>query len=634
MASERVNDWETASLYYEAYLEKNPTNIKVQYKLAENYRLAGNYLAAKNTYEGVHEKAAKKYPLASFYYAQMLSMYDNCEAALPIFKKFRKEYRGKKDDRKYSRLAKNAVEACETLKESTTNSNFVIQPLPNDVNGIHIESSPIYLNDKEIIFNSLRTNSKLVDKEEVAPKRKFYKVKNKNGIWGFNGEWEQTELYLSMEIANGAFNLSRNRFYFSACERNSLGKIACDIYVMKKDGEFWKRAEKLPPEVNTSFTETQVAVGIDSKDREVIYFVSDRKDGKGGLDIWYSTYDADDDEFKSARNVGSKVNSIGDEITPFIYPYDKTLYFSSNGHSNFGGFDVFKSNGERSKWLEPINLGSNINTNADELYYILNEKGDGGFFASNRLKKDSEQFCCDDLYEFKDLSKVQVNIVGKLIDRLKPGENKGVSGAVLNLYKLDSETNERILINSIKTNSSGDYNFRLEPNENYIVQTNKEGYLIQEHDVITAKEAKNVTYKKVFALEYYIGRSIVVENIYYKFDKAELTQPAMTTIDTTIYETLIENPTIVIELSSHTDSEGAEAYNKNLSQNRAQSVVDYLIQKGINRKRLKAKGYGESLPIAENKNADGSDNPEGRAKNRRTEFKVIGEIDAEIRYKK
>ena len=633
-ASERENDWETAAIYYQAYLSKNASDISATYKLAENYRQGGNYKAAQNSYRIVHEKNSSKYPLASFHYAHMLSFNGNCKLALPIFKNFKKAYRGKKEERKYTKLTKNAIEACENLRTENSNSKFIIKPLSDKINGIHIEASPIFLSSNEIIYNSLKVNSKMLAEDETAPKRKFYKLENKNGIWEPKGEWERTELYLQMEIANGAFNFNKTRFYFSACERNSLGKIACDIYVMQKVDDVWKRAKKLPAEVNTPFTETQVAVGVDEKENEVVYFVSDRNEGKGGLDIWYSIYDAKKDTYKASKNVGSKINSIGDEVTPYIYPYDRTLYFSSNGHSNFGGLDIFKSNGEKSKWLEPKNLGSTVNTNADELYYVLNEKGDAGFFASNRLKKDSELFCCDDIYEFKDLEKISITLKGKLIDRLKSDLNKEVEGVEIKLYKIDVITKERILVNSYKTNDGGNYKFRLETDENYIIQTNKEGYLIQEHDIITNGIIKSTTFTKVFSLEYYFGRSIIVENIYYKFDKANLTDDAMNTIDTTIYEILVENPSIIIELGSHTDSEGTDVYNRDLSQDRAQSVVDYLIKKGINRKRLKAKGYGESSPITENKNFDGSDNPKGRAKNRRTEFKVIGEIDATINYKR
>ena len=201
------------------------------------------------------------------------------------------------------------------------------------------------------------------------------------------------------------------------------------------------------------------------------------------------------------------------------------------------------------------------------------------------------------------------------------------------MFKKEPKTGEEILVQTVETGADGKYQFQLEPDQFYAIKTAKTGFLIQEHDIITTGIEKSRRYIKNLELDYYIGRSIVVENIYYEFDEAALTKASEITIDTTIYEILIENLHIIIELSSHTDSEGSDGYNENLSQRRAESVVNYLIRKGIPKNRLTPKGYGESKPRAPNKNADGLDNPDGRAKNRRTEFKVIGELDVEVNYK-
>ena len=216
---------------------------------------------------------------------------------------------------------------------------------------------------------------------------------------------------------------------------------------------------------------------------------------------------------------------------------------------------------------------------------------------------------------------------------MKTGSDRYMEGVQIKLYRKDPKTGEEALVQTAKTKADGKYQFQLEPDQFYTLKTEKVGFLIQEHDIITTGIERSRRYIKNFALEYYFGRSIVVENIYYEFDKAALTEASKITIDTTIYEILVDNPHIIIELSSHTDSEGTDEYNEDLSQRRAESVVNYLIQKGVPKKRLTPKGYGESTPRVPNKNADGSDNPQGRAKNRRTEFKVIGEMDVEVNYK-
>ena len=635
-AAEYIKDWESAALYYQRYLEKKSADPKIVYQLAEAQRKGGSYAAAQKNYQTVFEKEKDKFPLAGFYYAKMLAANGNCKEALPILKDFRKDYRGEKEDKTYLRLAKFTAEACENL-DTNTIKKYLIKPLSGEINGSHIEGSPIYLENDRIAYNSLKTKGKEIfnTEEDEIPKRKFYVAEKSSGAWEHKSEWSRTEFYLQYEIANGAFNPAGTRFYFSACEVNSLKKVACDLYVIPQENGEWKPAQKLPPSVNSPFyTETQVAVGLDEKDRETVYFVSDRKDGKGGLDIWYTTYDEDKDSYKSVRNCGSKINSVGDEVTPFYQALNRTLFFSSDGHPNHGGLDVFKANGTRTKWSEPENIGNEINTAADELYYVESKKGGEGMFASNRLKPGSEEkFCCDDLYEFRDQNRIQIMVSGALVDNMKTGNDRYMEGVKIKLYRKDAKTGEETLVQTIETKADGKYRFQLEEDQFYTMKTEKVGFLIQEHDIITTGIERSRRYIKNFALEYYFGRSIVVENIYYEFDKAILTEASKTTIDTTIYEILIENPHIIIELSSHTDSEGSDSYNEELSQRRAESVVNYLIQKGIPKKRLTPKGYGESQPRAKNKNADGSDNPDGRAKNRRTEFKVIGEMDVEIEYK-
>ena len=224
-------------------------------------------------------------------------------------------------------------------------------------------------------------------------------------------------------------------------------------------------------------------------------------------------------------------------------------------------------------------------------------------------------------------------VSGAMVDKMKTGADRYMEGVQIKLFRKDPRTGEEVLVQTVKTKVDGEYQFQLEPDQFYTLKTEKVGFLIQEHDIITTGIERSRRYIKNFSLEYYFGRSIVVENIYYDFDKATLTEASKITIDTTIYEILVENPDINNELSSYTDSEGTDEYNEDLSQRRAESVVNYLIQKGIPKKRLTPKGYGESKPRLPNKNSDGSDNPEGRAKNRRTEFKVIGEMDVEVNYK-
>ena len=626
-AAERNNDPETAAIYYAKYLDKKPGDLDVTYKLANKNRTIGRTRNAEKQYQFVVEAKKNKYPLAAFYYAEMLVANGNCKAAIPIYDDFRSDIRGEKDDRKYSRLAKFAIEGCEMKRDTVLTSKMAIKELNNEINGSHMEGAPIFIDENEILYNSLKTKKSVYETQaESMPNRLFYSAELNSGEWEHKNAWKELRNFNSGEVANGSFNLDKTRFYFSACETNSLGEVSCDLYRMDKVGADWSKPLKLPSTINTKYTETQVAVGVDERERETIYFISDREEGKGGLDIWYSTYYEDKEEYREARNCGSRINSVGDEITPFINPVNRQLFFSSNGHPSFGGFDVFKSSGERSRWSEPENIGTGINTYSDELYYVLSPAGGEGLFASNRVTPENKKngACCDNLFYFKELDKVNLFVSGMITSA--ESDLKGEDGVKMKLFLVD-ELGEKYFLQSTTTDQDGNYNLRLEPNNNYILKAEKEGFLAEEKELSTKNKINSEELKKDFRLTEISERAIELENVYYEYGEANLTDEALATVDTTIYLVLIQNPKIIVEIGAHTDNVGSEGYNQNLSQRRAESVVRYLRLKGIDKSRLIAKGYGESEPIAPNENADGSDNEAGRAKNRRTEFKVVGEVE-------
>lgn len=193
------------------------------------------------------------------------------------------------------------------------------------------------------------------------------------------------------------------------------------------------------------------------------------------------------------------------------------------------------------------------------------------------------------------------------------------------LYLRDEISGEKYLAEELRVNPCT-FSFALEPDRDYTIEAKKDGYFNDMVDVSTKKKTPADTLNVDLQLRKIPKKPIVLEGILYDFDSANLTPSAKVSLDTGLYPIMTENPQIIIELSSHTDSKGSDSYNLKLSQERAKSVVDYMIEKGIDSRRLKDAGYGESLPIASNTNEDGSDNPEGRALNRRTEFEIIGEL--------
>jgi OmpA-OmpF porin, OOP family len=286
-----------------------------------------------------------------------------------------------------------------------------------------------------------------------------------------------------------------------------------------------------------------------------------------------------------------------------------------------------------------------INSSYDENYFSILRNGREGFFSSNRPGSMSLEngTCCDDIYSYKFLDCVKILSQGIVrnsmdqdfydnlkknynLDLIYPENNSALSDVPVELYLKGDTENEEILISKTKTGIDGKYYFELDPNLNYKVLVKNYGYLEKKLPVSTLNTDCSDTIEIGTTHIDYLPRITIQLNIYYEFDKFDLTSQAKQTIDKMVMPLFDIFPAGIIEIGSHTDNKGTEEYNADLSQKRSESVVSYLISKGISSERLVAKGYGMSMPVAPNTNNDGSDNPEGRQLNRRTEFKVVGEI--------
>lgn len=633
-------DYYSSLEYAKKYLQKRPNNISVLYTLAEAYRNSRDYSNAEITYQRVVEKNNSNYVKAFYYLAQMQIYNGKYEVAKTNLEIFKKGYDGKdkSDYRRYYKYLLATCEAAPTILEDTL--ELLITHVDTSINKAHVELSPLPLNTNEFIYSSLRSDTIVYKNTRDTVKkmqvRKFYLAEKKDSNWVFKGEYNAPFNSEDSENGNGCFNLDSSKFYFTRCEKNWKDVIICSLYMsIKIDGE-WSAPIILPETVNDpDYHTTQPTVGWNSdKEMEVLYFVSNREGGRGGRDIWYSEFDADKDEFRKAKNAGSKINTSMDEMTPYYDMDSRSMYFSSEGWPGLGGFDVFESTGELRNWSEPTNLGYPLNTSVDELYYVLFPNKQEGFIVSNRkggvaLKNET---CCDDIYHFKEQHFIYLAISGTVYEALTP-ENSSmekdtlvpVKNVEVGLY-LESDSLEPILIKKFVTGKDGKYLLPLQKDKEYTIRLTDTSHYASQKLISTIGITESDTIIKNFNLTPFSDKPIVIKNIYYPYDKAYLTDKSLITIDTTLLEILNNNPDLIIEIGSHTDSKGSDKYNEELSQRRAQSVVDYLLEKGIDRERLKAKGYGETVPIEPNTNEDGTDNVEGRAKNRRTEFKVIGKI--------
>lgn len=630
----KQGDYSAASRYFERYLKLRPDNYKVAFSLANSYRINRDYLSALGWYMKSFELSKNEHAPSLFYLAQMQKMTGDCKTSKENFLKFRKLASGNENLRDLSRLAKNEIAGCDSIKDKKSFLGKIeVNHLDTSINKIHIEGAPIYLDDSTVIYTSLRTSVRVFETQDSVSThlRKFYTASKNGNSWRFSGEFQGPFNSEKENVSSGSFSPDGKRFYFSKCAKNWKGLVICALYVSVKEGNSWSEPEKLNKYINQAdYSSSQPAVAFDPvKNLEVVYFVSNRKGGVGNNDIWYFTFNPKKKTYANPRNAGNKVNTTSDEFTPWYDNETKTLYFSSNGWPGIGGLDIFRSRGEYKKFTLPENLTTPINSSYDELYFSPSKGGETGLFSSNRpgTYTLSAGSCCDDLYEYTRLEFIKVDLKGWVSSGADSLNQKGLEKAIVNLYVIDEREPEPVLVKTIETDQNGEYKLPLEAGVFYKVGIEKKGYFNKSFTFDTKGITKNTTIEKKTPVTGLPEDVLRLDNVYYELDKHELTPASRIALDTTLVSMLTENPHLKIEIRSHTDALGSDAYNKNLSQRRAEGVVKYLISKGIAKERLVASGYGESLPIAPNQNPDGSDNPKGREKNRRTEFKVIGTIE-------
>ncbi len=628
----RLGDTYTALFYYEEWAYRAPDNPKVVYQTAELFRITRNYAKAEEWYRKLIPANSEKFPLSLFHLANVqmsLEKYDTAKTNFLAFKKLSRDIK----DPSYRKLLKSGIESCDyAMGAKDAPKMAVADHLDGSVNKPHIEFSPIEVDEKTLIYGSLRESG--VNYYDVAlhdsmkiPVRKLYVAIKEGDEWKSKGELTGPFNQEGRHVGNAVLSEDGKRMYYTLCQKNWQGKVICHLYYSNKNGSQWEEPIELDELTNLSnYTTTQPAIGRESKkNQEIVYFASDRPGGKGGLDIWYIQYNKKRKVFKAPKNAGSKINTVGTESTPYYDLSTHRLYFSSDGGVGFGGLDIFSVNGEKSKWDEPKNLGKEINSSADDLDFTLKKNKKGGFLVSNRAGGAAllSPTCCDDIYEFTYEKFIEINFSGRVQDSAEC-----LTDYILNVYIEDKESGEKYLSRQIEVDSC-DFKLSLDQGIDYKVEVVKEGYFNAVKEISTASMSRSTELEEEIQITKIPTQPILLANILYEFNSAELTAEAKMAIDTTLYKMMVENPRIIIQISSHTDSKGTASYNLSLSEKRAKSVLRYMIQKGIKAERIKSKGYGESKPVAPNTKEDGSDNPEGRKLNRRTEMEVLGKIELE-----
>lgn len=423
-------------------------------------------------------------------------------------------------------------------------------------------------------------------------------------------QWQKAEMLpgvLNSGYNEGAACLSPDGryIYFTRCGAEK-GWGSCDIYRSEKKGSYWSEPENLGSNVNSPAWDAQPTIASDGR---TLFFVSNRSGGFGESDIYY-TYLKDDGTWTKAKNCGAVINTPGKEMSPFIHPSNQMLYFSSDYHCGMGGLDIFFSQLENGKFSTPTNIGYPINTETDESSLIVSPQGDYAIYAS----KQNDCRGGLDLYRFELYEQARPIAVTYVKGVIVDSQTRKPVNAKFEIRNLE---NGRIVSSGISDKVNGEYLVCLPVGADYAFSATADGYLfLSENFTLTDADASDSYSRNIELERINIGRSLVLNNIFFETGSSTLLKESFVELNTLV-GLLNENPKLRVEIGGHTDNVGNAEYNMNLSQHRADAVKNYLVEKGIEANRLQSKGYGFSKPIADN------DSEQNRAKNRRTEIKII-----------
>ncbi len=394
--------------------------------------------------------------------------------------------------------------------------------------------------------------------------------------------------------------------YFTACGRED-GEGSCDIYRAKNLGDKWGEIENLGKPLNSGTWDAHPSISPDGK---TLYFSSAREGGKGRKDLWMAKMKADG-TFGKPVNLGDSINTRGEEMAPYIHPDNKTLYFTSSGWLGMGGLDLFKSEKKsENSWATPENLGYPINTVNDEMGLIVNAKGNKAYYSTDRDVVHGK-----DIYSFELYQEARPQPVSYMKGRVFDKDTRKPLAARFEL--IDLATEDTIMTASSKA-ENGQFVVCIPTDRNYALNVDRKNYLFYSDNfqLKGVHEATQPFIKDIPLQKIRKGERIILRNIFFETDSYQLKDESSVELQK-VLAFLQNNASLKVEISGHTDNVGTDEYNQQLSENRALSVYNYLVNKGVSENRLTYKGYGESDPMAEN------DTEAGRAQNRRTEMKIL-----------
>lgn len=582
------------------------------FQLASSLRLYKDFRAAEAWYALAKNFTDPKYTLSSFYYGECLRANQKYAEAIVAFNLYLDKNRSVEE---YRNKAKTEIASCNfALYEMRYPRLYRFSKLFNQINDKGSNYTPT-VNNNNFYFTSSRPVAVGNKTEVLEDNGKDGKVLKKespfvNAIYEASGDPQQNGTMVKRigavekgrEFAAPAFHPNGKLMYLTSWTPKGERKIF-QVDIAKGTGATWSAPRELGSQVNVNgFNSMQPFI---TKDGKYLIFSSDRPGGSGKYDLWFCTV-RDDGSVGQAINMGNQVNTKEDEEAPYYNYETKKLLYSSAGKIGLGGLDFYESEGDFYQWTEPRNLGFPFNSSKDDVYFTPLDEGD----TEGYISSDRESVCCLEIFHVK---KEFITVQGIVLDC---HAETPLSGATVVLS--DSTQTQ-----TIKVGADGRYKFRLNSNRGFRIIAQKEDYFtkVLSYNYEELAKADTLINPKLCLSPYKIDKPIVLNNILYDFNSAELNPGSKIILDQ-LYTIMMDNKTMEIELSAHTDNIGTAEYNLDLSDRRAKSCVDYLISKGVAAERMTSKGYGFTKPVAENQFKNGEDNFLGRQLNRRTEFKV------------
>ena len=628
----KKGDFFSAAQYYERALDQRPGKMdkvdpykiealskekkavvtsnrnEVVYKTAESYRMVNNYLKAEPYYQQAAEADAATYPYARYWLGKSLRYNSKFSEAETAFTTFLQQYTTADNfTEDANKEIANLQFIQRELKKDT--SLFTVQKISADAFTNGADYAPTLLNKTTLVFTSTRADEKAT--KNTPHLNRLFQGSASNGA---TTAATKIAVPQTTDTHQGvaSFTPDGTKMYLTRWTGLN-GKNTASIFVSVKDGEAWSEPTPLQGDVNVAGYSSQQPFVTD--DGKHLLYASNKPGGLGNFDLYVLPLDG-----SVSKNLGDIINTKEDDQAPYYFPASNALIFSSKGRVGMGGFDFYQAKGDLNTLTTPINLGYPVNSVKDDIYLLSTAEKymlDNIFFSSDRFSP-----CCLEMFTLnkKRMKKV---ISGVVID-CKTQEP--IQGAAVVVTDINNGQ-----VGSLTTTSTGRYEITLEDYQPLKATATAEGFEApvslnfnapSNEEINTLENPALCLVKMVPIVPYEVEKPVLMNNIFYEFDKYVLLPTSYPKLNELV-DLLKKFPTSAVEIGAHTDALGDDAYNMNLSELRSKSVVEYLVSQGIEATRLSSKGYGETVPVAPNKKENGRDNPEGRAKNRRVEFKVL-----------